>query len=44
MVEQTCKPQECACPGACKVVFPILMIVLGVIALARELNGNAAKE
>ncbi len=41
MAEQTKKAQECACPAVCKMVVPILMIVLGVMALAKQLNGNA---
>ncbi len=41
MAKQTVQAQECACPTACKLVGPILMIVFGVIALVRELKGQA---
>ncbi len=44
MAEQTKKAQECACPAACRVVGPIMMIVFGVIALVRELTGQASRE
>ncbi len=44
MAEQTKKAQECACPAACKVVVPILMIVLGDMALVRQLNGNTTRK
>ncbi len=40
MAKQTTQAQECACPAACKLVGPILMIVFGVIALVRELTGK----
>ncbi len=40
MAEQTMKAHECACPAECKLVLPILMIVVGVIALVRELSGK----
>ncbi len=44
MAEPTMKTQECACPAVCKLIVPILMILLGVRALAKQLNGNAAKK
>lgn len=44
MIKQTIKTQECACPAACKLVGPILMIVFGVIALVRELTGKRASQ
>ncbi len=44
MSEQTSKAQECACPATCRVVGPVLMIVFGVIALARELSGKASRK
>jgi len=35
---QTTKPNQCAdCPCPCKPVFPILLIVLGVISLRGEI-------
>ncbi len=43
MANDNNKAQECACPAACKVVGPILMIVFGVIALVRELTGKQSK-
>lgn len=44
MAKETSKTQGCACPDGCKVVFPILMIVFGAIALVKQLNGNATRE
>ncbi len=40
MVEQSMKAHECACPAGCKLVLPVLMIVVGIIALVRELSGK----
>ncbi len=44
MVEQTKKAHECACAAECKFVLPILMIVVGLIALVRELTGKVSME
>ncbi len=44
MSEQTMKAQACACPAACRIVGPILMIVFGVIALVRELTGQVFRK
>ncbi len=44
MSKEANKAQGCPCPCDCKVVLPIMMIVFGVIALLKQLNGNAAKE
>ncbi len=50
MAEQSVKAQACtgcpcsACPEVCKSVLPMLLIVLGVIMLARNLTGNEAKK
>ncbi len=44
MVEQAKKANECVCPAACKLVLPTLMIVVGLIALVRELSGKVSEK